>query len=279
MGNASRLRLLLTLAAFVAMFLVRGANAQSFSNSHAKIALLAEDEAFKPGQTAWIGLYFDMEPGWHIYWTNPGDSGEPPKVQWMLPKGFRAGDFRWPAPIRLVTGSVIDYGYEGRVLLAAPLDVSPDFKPGAPTTLTADIRYLICRDVCIPAKAQATLQVPAARGAMPGVAGTAHIFQDTRQRWPKSLPPGAKAQAAYNGRAFVLTVDTGSPEAKASFFPREEDQIDNDAPQAVTTAGNRVQITLKKSDQLQKPIPVLKGVILLGSGRAFEVDAPVASSR
>ena len=50
------------------------------------MTLLAEDGALKPGQTAWIGLYFDIEQGWHIYWVNPGDSGEAPRVQWDLPE-------------------------------------------------------------------------------------------------------------------------------------------------------------------------------------------------
>ena len=38
-----------------------GAGAQSFSEQHAKIALLAEDGALNPGQTAWIGLFFDID--------------------------------------------------------------------------------------------------------------------------------------------------------------------------------------------------------------------------
>lgn len=256
-----------------------GLRAQSFSNTHAKIQLLAEDTALKPGQSTWIGLYFDMEQGWHIYWVNPGDSGEPPKVQWTLPKGFRAGDFRWPAPVRLTTGTVVDYGYEGRVLLAAPLQVPADYNPGAPVTLTADVRYLICREVCIPAKAQATLRLPAAKATAPDPAATQHIFQDARQRWPKPLPAGAKAQASSTGKNFILSVDAGSPETKAFFFPLEESQTDYDAPQSVTFAGNRAQITLKKSDQLEKPIQTLRGVVVFGSGRAFEVAAPVSNTR
>jgi thiol:disulfide interchange protein DsbD len=275
--KASSLRTgLLLLAALVLLSVSPRVGAQSFSTTHAKIQLLSEDGAFKPGQTSWIGLYFNMEPGWHIYWINPGDAGEPPKVQWTLPKGFRTGDFRWPTPSRMTTGSVVDYGYQGKVLLAAPLEVPADYKPGTAATLSADIRYLICSQVCIPAKGQATLRVPQAKGATPEPA--ARIFQDTRQSWPKPLPAGSKAQAAYNGKNFVLSLDSGSPETKAFFFPVEEDQVDNDAPQTTTSAGNRVQITLKKSDQLQKPLPTLKGVVVLGSGRAFEVAAPVTNS-
>jgi DsbC/DsbD-like thiol-disulfide interchange protein len=254
-----------------------GAGAQSFSEQHAKIALLAEDGALKPGQTAWIGLFFDLDKGWHIYWVNPGDSGEAPRIQWELPKGFRAGDIRWPAPIRLATGSVIDYGYQGRVLLPMPLQVPADYKPGATATLAANIGYLICREVCIPAKAKATLSIPTAKGATPDAAATRQLFQDARAHWPKPLPAGSKAQAADDGKNFVLTLETATPETTASFFPLEEDQVDNAAPQGVKSAGNKVQITLKKSDQLRKPIPVLKGVVVFGPDLAYEVAAPVAT--
>jgi hypothetical protein len=36
---------------------------------------------------------------------------------------------------------------------------------------------------------------------------------------------------------------------------------------------------LKKSDQLSKPISMLRGVLVLGSDRAFEISAPVAAHR
>jgi DsbC/DsbD-like thiol-disulfide interchange protein len=255
------------------------AGAQSFSMSHAKVALLAENGTLKPGQTASIGLFFDMEQGWHIYWVNPGDSGEAPRVQWNLPKGFRAGDIRWPAPVRLVTGNVIDYGYQGRVLLSVPLRVPADYNPNATAKLTADARYLICREVCIPAKAHAELLLPLAKGATPDAAATHQLFEDARARLPKPLPAGAKAQVRDDGKNFVLSVETGSPEMKASFFPLEEDQLDNDVPQTVTSSKTGIQITLKKSDQLQEPIPVLKGVVVFGPDRAYEVAAPVAPRR
>jgi DsbC/DsbD-like thiol-disulfide interchange protein len=267
----------LLLALTLAIACAPGASAQSFAESHAKIALLAENGVLKPGQTAWIGLFFDLEQGWHIYWVNPGDSGEPPRVQWTLPKGFRAGDIRWPVPVRLVTGSVIDYGYQGRVLLAVPLQVPADYNPSATAKLTADVKYLICRDVCIPAKAHAELLLPPAKGATPEAAATRQLFEDAREHRPKPLPAGAKAQARDDGKNFVLSIETGSPESKASFFPMEEDQVDNDVPQGVTSSGTRIQITLKKSEQLQKPISVLKGVVVFSPDRAYEVAATVAA--
>src|SRR5215831_13639779 len=108
------------------------AAAQSFSQTHAKVDLIAEDNAPKPGGTLWIGVLFNLDRGWHTYWVNPGDSGAPPRFKWTLPAGFKVGDVRYPVPVRLGTGTVIDYGYEGRVLLALPLQVPATYKPGTP---------------------------------------------------------------------------------------------------------------------------------------------------
>jgi DsbC/DsbD-like thiol-disulfide interchange protein len=249
------------------------AAAQSFTAAHAKVSLIAENNALQPGQSAWVGVLFDLEKGWHIYWVNPGDSGERPKIQWQLPAGFQAKEIRWPTPVRLGTGTVIDYGYEGRVLLPVPMQVPADYKSGKPVMLSADIRYLICREVCIPAKAQASLAIPSANTS--GVAADRELFRSTFENSPKPLPSGWKAQASDMGGFFQLSLDTGASESKAAFFPLEEDQVDNAAPQGVTATPRGVQLKLKKSDQLLKPIAALKGVVVLGPGRAYEVTAAV----
>ena len=256
-----------------------GVRAQSFAATHAKVSLLAEQNAFDPGHTAWVGVLFDLEKGWHIYWVNPGDSGEAPKFQWQLPAGFRAGEVRWPVPVRIGTGIVIDYGYEGRVLLPLPLDVPATYKAGTPVTLTAEVHYLICRDVCIPAKTQIKLTWPPPSGAGGDAASRQNLFSATRARWPKPLEAGSKARVSDEGKSLVLNLETGTREAQASFFPLDPDQIDNAGPQLVAASANGARITLKKSDQLSKPISTLRGVVVLGSDRAFEISAPVAARR
>jgi DsbC/DsbD-like thiol-disulfide interchange protein len=268
-------RLLLLLASLVFGFaLVPGVAAQSFTVTHAKIGLIAENNSLQAGQTAWVGVLFDLEKGWHIYWVNPGDSGERPKIQWQLPPGFQAKEIRWPTPVRLGTGTVIDYGYEGRVLLPVPIQVPADYKAAKAVTLSADIRYLICREVCIPAKAQASLAIPSANAA-----ADRELFRSTFDNSPKAWPAGWKAQASDNGGFFLLSLDTGTSESKATFFPLEEEQVDNAAAQGVMPTARGLQIKLKKSDQLLKPIKALKGVVVLGAGRTFEVTAPVAGNK
>ena len=143
--------------------LIFAANARAQSESHARIELIAEQNTVPPGKPLWLGLLFRLDPGWHIYWQNPGDSGEPPKVQWQLPPGFAAGLIVWPQPIRLGTGTVLDYGYEGQVLLMAPLKSTSPEHPTSLPSISADVKYIVCREMCIPGKAHLTLAPPADR--------------------------------------------------------------------------------------------------------------------
>jgi DsbC/DsbD-like thiol-disulfide interchange protein len=270
-------RLLFSIATLVLLLAAaKGGAAQSFTATHAKVSLIADSNSLQAGQTAWVGVLFDLEKGWHIYWVNPGDAGEAPKVQWHLPAGFQAGDIRWPAPARLPASTVIDYGYEGKVLLPVSVRVPAGYRAANPVTLTADVRYVICRDVCIPAAALAKLSIPSANA---GDAADRELFRNAFDSAPKAWPTGWKAQASESGGFFTLSLETGTSESKAVFFPIEQDQIDNDAMQGLTPTPKGVQIKVKKSDQLKQPIAALKGVVVLGPGRAFEVSAPLAAKK
>ena len=175
-----------------------------------------------------------------------------------------------------MTAFAPEYGYEGRVPLPVAIRVPAGYQSAKPVTLSADIRYLICREVCIPAKAQASLSIPSANA---GGAADRELFRSTLESAPKAWPAGWKAQASDNGGFFLLSLETGTSESKAAFFPLDEDQIDNSAAQGATPTPRGVQIKLKKSDQLVKPIAAVKGVVVLGAGRAFEVSASVAAKK
>ena len=259
---------------------VTGVGAQSLPASHGTVDLVAEDSTFESNRVAWVGLLFNLEKGWHIYWVNPGDAGEPPRIQWDLPTGFQAGGIRWPTPFRLTTGTLVDYGYEGRTLLPVPLQVPASYQPGAPVALAADVRYLVCREVCIPARTRVTLSLPAATPTPADVAARHELFRRAQDGSPKPMPSTWKVQASESNGRLVLSLQTGEPEAKAVFFPLERDQIDNAAPQIVVpTERDGLRVTLKKSDLLVQSISVLKGVVVFGANRAFEVVAPVSGRR
>jgi thiol:disulfide interchange protein DsbD len=106
---------------------------------HLRVELLAPgDRLYGHNQLNDAGLYFKLEPGWHIYWINPGDAGQPPRVQWTLPKGITAGPMQFPAPRRLPLGSLMDFGYENEVLFPLKLRVANSVKAG-PVSLRATV--------------------------------------------------------------------------------------------------------------------------------------------
>lgn len=242
---------------------------QAEAESHARVELIAEGGAAPaPGKPMWVGLLFRLDPGWHIYWRNAGDSGEPPKVKWSLPAGLKAGEIQWPTPIRLGSGSVIDYGYEGQVLLMAPIEAGSDGSPESFANIGADVRYVVCREICIPGKAQLHLTKDGDPGRTEG------LFGQTRARLPKKVPAGWRITARQDKDHFVLTVRTGGDSKSAAFFPMDAGVIENSAPQGFTQVAGGFRLTLKKSEQLVSPSDRLRGLISVGPGRSFEVDVP-----
>ncbi|MDG2051001.1 MAG: thioredoxin family protein [Myxococcota bacterium] len=97
-----------------------------------------------------IGVLFDLDPGWHLYWHNPGDAGIATALTIDVP-GAEVGPTQWPFPSTFseADGAFTTYGYEGRVLLMN--DLSLDSRYGKERIVSVEARVLICRTECIPA--------------------------------------------------------------------------------------------------------------------------------
>jgi DsbC/DsbD-like thiol-disulfide interchange protein len=78
------------LATLVAACLSTAAAAAPVRTAEVEAELVAEHAALAPGEN-WVGLRLRPEPGWHVYWRNPGDSGIPSRLDWQLPEGVAAG--------------------------------------------------------------------------------------------------------------------------------------------------------------------------------------------
>ena len=95
--------------------------------AHAPQGVTASNDDKITTNTVWVGLQLAHQPHWHTYWKNSGDSGLPTQLTWTLPVGVLAGEIAWPAPQKLKIGSLTNFGYEGTVLLAVPLTITPAF--------------------------------------------------------------------------------------------------------------------------------------------------------
>ena len=269
------IRLIFALLLAVAAGLPALAVSNSADTAHVHVQLVfPEGDSLSVGHND-AGLYFKLEPGWHVYWKNAGDSGEPPHIHWTLPDGVTAGPLQFPAPKRLPLGPLMDFGYENDVLFTLGIDVAKSTRPG-PATLHAKVDWLVCREVCIPGKADLdatsylVVENPKGTGYDPRDVGTWAEFQN---QFPKPLPSTDKAVFVPTPTGFRLAIETGQRESTAEFFPADQDIVDNPAPQIVHPTRSGLVLELKKDANLTADPAQLKGVLELSGGRNYEIAA------
>ncbi|MDR2990414.1 MAG: thioredoxin family protein, partial [Burkholderiaceae bacterium] len=165
-----------------------------------KIGADGQDASATP---VWVGLQLTHQPGWHTYWKNSGDSGQPTQLEWTLPPGVMAGDIAWPLPRLIRIGNLANYGYQDTVLLPVPLIVTPQYQPRPldnflPVHLKAT--WLACRRECIPQEGQFDLRLPIAGST--ALSGPA--FEAALAAQPQALTGAARA--TVNGQRLQLRV-------------------------------------------------------------------------
>ncbi len=256
----------------------RAASSDSAKFSHGSVALVTETSSIQPGGEFTLGLHFTLEPGWHIYWVNSGDSGETPRITWKLPSGFSAGEIKWPAPSKLGSATVVDFGYEHDVTLLVPMRVAATVSANQTATLEADVRLLICSNMCIPSKTIARFPISVTTQKPQADSAGETLLRDARSRLPLRAPANWTVAATETKDSFVVTVKTAEHVNAVRFFPLDPSQIANEAPQSFTSTAIGFQVKLKKSDELTGTVAHLKGVLTLQDGKSYEIDAPVRNS-
>jgi suppressor for copper-sensitivity B len=108
-----------------------------------------------------MGLEFQLQDGWKIYWRSPGDAGYPPRANWSGSSNIWAIDMRWPAPVRFSVLGFETLGYKHEVVF--PLTITP-LQPGEAVSLGGQIDYLICSEICVPETLALSLEIPAGSG-------------------------------------------------------------------------------------------------------------------
>jgi DsbC/DsbD-like thiol-disulfide interchange protein len=244
--------------------------------AHSKASLVIEQSAVTPGSKVNVGIQVVTDSGWQIYWQNPGDSGEPPRIQWQLPAGVTGGELEWPTPMRLTTTAGTDFVYQGTTVLLSSLQVPTAMQSGT-ITVGGDLRWLVCHDICVPQSTH--LEAPIRIASATSINDSAHqLLQSSVERLPKPLPASYRPEAASSRDSFQLTLASNKPITRAEFFPNDEAQIDNGAPQELASDAGKVSLTLKKSEYLQREPERLKGVLVLNGRDAYLVDTPIHSS-
>ncbi len=249
-----------------------------------KAELVTERAYVQPGGTVRVALHEAIKTGWHTYWVNPGDSGEPSRLEWKLPPGWKASEIAWPYPKRLPVGPLMNFGYENEVLLPVTLTAPADAKPGDTVTLTAHATWLVCEEVCIPEEADVRADIVI--GPQDGAADP--LFARWHERFPRPSPWPARYQAG--DKDFRLFVDSpqiaSANAASVAFFPLTDGFIANAAQQAASAVDGGLLISTASGWKLDTPAKRAKaaaigGVLVLqdagGETRALQVSATPGS--
>ena len=242
--------------------------------AHVQATLVADETAVAPGGVVHVALRQVIEPGWHTYWRNPGDSGQATTLAWTLPTGWSAGDIIWAPPKKLPLPPLMDYGYEGGVLLPVSITAPKEAVVGQSVTLKARADYLVCQQVCVPEGADLAITLPVAATAAPDPtwAGPIKAALDAAPKpagLTASVTPGSPLKLSITGPAV-----TGADVAGAYFFPYDSSDIDHAQPETIERGPQGLTLSLTPGVAFKGATPPAKmdGVLSVG-GKVYEVNA------
>jgi thiol:disulfide interchange protein/DsbC/DsbD-like thiol-disulfide interchange protein len=244
------------------------------ATDNVKARLVSEVASIAPGQTFTVALELDIRDGWHTYWRNPGDSGEPTKLAWQLPPGFTAGDIVWTTPHRFEIAPLVNYGYAKHALHMVQITAPKDLKAGNAVSLAAKASWLVCSDVCIPEDANLQLSLPVSAQAAGVDPASAALFTNARSELPSTQP--APTSARIQGDKLIITLGqewgaTLSQITSLAFYPYDEGGIEYATPQTLTRSKDSVDLAMKVGYQPPKA-GAIRGVLVVTERNGTQTD-------
>ena len=230
-------------------------------------AELVSDGVAVSGETLTLAIAFDPEPGWHGYWSNPGDAGQGMTVDWTLPDGWRAGPFRYPVPERLTVAGLMNHVFEGPYAVLVDVEVPADARPGTMRSIEANASYLACTDrICVPEQAslRTTVRVAERGGPEPRFAA-----------WRAALPPAIDRTARFARTLDALRIAIPLPEAVAladpHVFVETLGAVRYGEVQSFARDGDTLIVSIPRADGARAN--AIDGVLSFGDGRGLAFSA------
>ncbi|MDQ8181724.1 protein-disulfide reductase DsbD domain-containing protein [Pelagicoccus sp. SDUM812005] len=243
--------------------------------------LVADVAALRPGQEFQLALRLKMDPHWHVYWINPGDTGLVPEVEWELPEGFEVGPLEFPVPHRIPTPPLVSYGYEGEIFLLAKARAPESLPVGGTVRINAAANWLVCEEYCIQGDAKVALELPVTES---GESLAAAKFADEIAETRASLPAEAQGgKVAYEdlGDTLVFSLQWDGlegAELKDPYFYVEQESVSDSAKeQSFDLVGNLLRVAVPKAEYFEASDSGYTG--LLYSKNGFEAAGGVQAVR
>ena len=235
---------------------------------HSDVALVAAQTAVTAGQRITVAVRLILDPGWHTYWTNPGDAGLPLEVTWTLPDGVTAGPLQFPTPRLTPQPPLMSYGYERELLALVELQLPPSLDGKTPLRLRGTAKWLACADVCLPGSGSLLLELPVMAGGAATPTPWAAAIERTRAQLPAALLGWtARAWTTPDGVTVALVRDASATRTTAASFTApyvfadSAGVIDAAAPQRVAIGSDTVVIALPRAPGAADTATRVSGII------------------
>jgi len=105
----------------------------------------------------YFGLQYKLKKGWKTYWLSPGEGGFPQKIDWSKSNNIKNIEVSWPVPQEFEILGFKSLGYLEEVIF--PLKITFQNKDKE-ALVVLDVNYLVCKDICVPGKANLELLIP-----------------------------------------------------------------------------------------------------------------------
>lgn len=246
------------------------------NNSNVKVELLSDHASVQAGKDFWLGVKFDLKEKWHIYWRNVGDTGLATSVEWELPEGVQIEDALWPVAERFETAGLVSYGYHDQTMLLFKVRLDATKTWGREVTMKAHVRWLECKETCLPGKADVDLTLPVVNtDATVSQSKHGDLFKSYFEKCPKATQ---NIYAYKKGDGFVVGIKNQAEIESLDFFPDQNDQVAHGTPPKVQHLGEVSEIELKFGESSQSQIKGVLRVESASSVQAFQVDTKLSSS-
>ncbi len=250
-------------------------------NPQTEHRLISEFNSVAQGQEFYLGFHMKLKPGWHSYWSNPGDAGFAPQVDYSLSQGVESVELLYPVPHRYeLGGGLLAFGYENEVVYPIRVKISPNAEK---VKIHFKIHFLVCEKTCVPYQVEHVLDLPLTQAAEVDVEN-----QKLMQYWLEQLPLDWQSQVKIleenvdivGGQSiFQLHVkaEPGRVFQDIDIFFNTHSEISFEKPEIILLDDQQVQIQVpvqyadSKTNRITRPISyVVKGLWLNKQEKSFQ---------
>lgn len=247
-----------------------------------RLRVLTDTDPVGPGQTFHLAFLFQIEPHWHIYWRNPGDSGASTEIDVTAPEGFEVGPIRWARPRSFKDFDGVTFGYDEQVVLFVPI-TAPATLEDSVVQFRAEVSWLVCRSVCLMGRGTRVIDVHTVASPERARKREDPLLARHRHRLPDKLEDVEAATMEFDGRT-LRVAGPALGHRVVRFFPDERPGVRYGDAKGVIQDDRyhlEVAVMVKEANARGKPMAVA-GLVALGEARddpCYELEWPLPGSQ